>query len=814
MRILFLLLFATTFLGAQAQEIRGLARSAENLPLAGATLSLHKATDSSVVKLAVTEGDGSYRFSGAAPGAYFVRATFVGYAPASTPGFILGSSGVEAPLLKLSPLPAAMKDVVVTARKPMVEVKPDKMVVNVEGTINATGTDAMELLRKSPGVNVDKDENLSLSGKSGVQVYIDGRPTPLSGQDLAAYLRSMQSANIEAIEIITNPSAKYEAAGNGGIINIRLKKNKSLGANGTVNAGYAVGRLSKYNAGFSLNYRNAKTNLFGNYNYSDGINSQDLSIDRSVADSLFETRNRVRMSYRNHNFKAGMDYFINKQHTVGLMVNGSIADPANANDSRTTVMDAARQVDRILLAANQRTSERDNLNLNLNYSFNGTGGKTLSLNADYGRYNMASDQLQPSRYFDPSGQTELYSVISRMLAPSTIDISSVKADWEQPFAKGRLGFGGKSAIIKTDNDFRRYNVHGTTEVLDKDRSNRFRYHEGIHAAYLTYSRPFKGFTVQAGLRAEHTATRGSSIGERWKGNAYESYDSTFRRSYTDLFPSAGITFNKNPESQWSLNYSRRVDRPGYQDINPFEFKIDEYTYQKGNIDLRPQYTNSFGLTHTYKYKLNTTLNYSHVQNMFVQWIDTVETSRSFLSKVNLASQDIVSLNVTYPFTYKALTVFANVNANFSKYKADFGAGREVNMEAFGLTTYLQNSLRFAKTWTAELTAFYAAPSIYQGSFKARSLWSVDAGVQKSLMENRMTIKAAVSDVFGSLYFRGSTDFAGQSSSIVSRWESQQFRISLSFRFGNNGVKAARQRTTSAEEETKRVNGGGGMGMGQ
>ena len=266
-------------------------------------------------------------------------------------------------------------------------------------------------------------------------------------------------------------------------------------------------------------------------------------------------------------------------------------------------------------------------------------------------------------------------------------------------------------------------------------------------------------------------------------------------------------------SQLSLTYSRRIDRPAYQDLNPFEFKLDEYTFQKGNIDLRPQYTNSFGITHTYKYRLNTTINYSNVENMFVQWIDTAEVSKSFITKKNLASQNIVSLNISYPFQYKSYSLFANMNANYSKYKADFGPGREVDMSAAGLTIFAQNSLRFAKTWTAELSGFYNAPTIYQGAFKGKGMAGIDAGIQKQLFQNKATVKMSVSDIFNTLRFTGSTDFVGQKSQFTSRWESQQFKLSLNFRFGNNGVKAARNRGTGAEEENKRVQQGGGVGIG-
>jgi hypothetical protein len=460
--------------------------------------------------------------------------------------------------------------------------------------------------------------------------------------------------------------------------------------------------------------------------------------------------------------------------------------------------------------------KRDNINFNMNYNYTGKKGKSLVLNADHGYYDITTDQLQPNRYLNPAG-AEISAVTYQMVSPTSIKISSFKADYEQELYKGKLGVGGKVSYINTDNNFQRYNVLSAGRELDKDRSNRFKYQENINAGYINYNRAFKGFMVQAGVRVENTVSEGTSTGLKKSGSSYADTKTTFERPYTDVFPSAAITFNKNPMKQWNLTYSRRIDRPAYQDLNPFEFKLDEYTFQKGNIDLRPQYTNSIGLTHTYKYKLNITANYSHVKDIFTQLIDTAEKSKSFISKQNLATQDIVSLNASYPFMYKRFTSFMNLSTNYSQYEADFGTGRKVDLNAFGLTFFSQNSIKLGKTktWTAELTGFYNAPTIYQGAFKAKTLWSVDAGVQKQVFKGQGTVKASFSDVFHSLKFRGTTDFAGQVSSITSRWESQQLKLNFSYRFGNKQVKAAKQRATGAEEETKRVSGGnGGIGIGQ
>ncbi|MCX6210828.1 MAG: TonB-dependent receptor, partial [Bacteroidetes bacterium] len=248
----------------------------------------------------------------AANGKYFVTVVSIGFKKAGSTIFEINSSAVTVPSITLKKASKELGEVTVSSKKPMIEVKADKTIFNVEASINAVGSDAFELLRKSPGVMIDKDDNLQLSGKNGVQVYIDGRPSPLSGKDLADYLKSMQSSNIEAIELITNPSAKYDAAGNAGIINIRLKKNKAFGTNGSANAGYAIGVYSKYNAGLSLNNRNKKLNLFGNYNYNHSKNINSLSIYRELLDSAFDQKGYMNPISTSHTYKVGADYYANK----------------------------------------------------------------------------------------------------------------------------------------------------------------------------------------------------------------------------------------------------------------------------------------------------------------------------------------------------------------------------------------------------------------------------------------------------------------------------------------------------------------------
>ncbi|RYF86229.1 MAG: TonB-dependent receptor [Chitinophagaceae bacterium] len=804
MRTLFLLVLVAFVSVANAQTISGVAKDDAGAPLAGATVALLKAKDTAVVKLGVASNSGDYSFTGIQQGDYRVMVSHVGYNSAVSPVFTLSSDKATVPSFPITKASTDLKGITVSVRKPMIEVKADKTVLNVEGTINAAGSDALELLRKSPGVTVDKDENINVNGKNGVQVYVDGRPTPLSGSDLANFLKSTQSSQIEAIEIITNPSAKYEAAGNAGIINIRLKKNKAFGTNGSVTAGYAIGVFPKYNGSFNLNYRNKAINLYGTYSVSKGLNHNPIELYRTVADTIFDGKGYFRYDNQNHNVKIGADYSLNNTSSIGVLLTGNLSDPEVSNYNRTLITPKATGVlDRILVADNRSNLKRSNYNANLNYNYQDAKGKTLIINLDNGYYDNNNDQFQPNYYYAPDGKTLTRSVIYQMIAPTKIHINSGKIDYEQNFAGGKLGLGGKISIVNTDNDFQRYDVINGNNFLDRERSNRFKYDENINAVYANWNKGYKGLMVQAGLRVENTNNKGTSNGQKMDNGTYKPWASSFKRNYTNFFPSASVTFNKNPMNQWSVTYSRRIDRPAYQDLNPFEFKLDEYSFMRGNVNLRPQFTNSFGLTNIFKYRLTTTLNYSHISDLFAQVPDVVETSKSIMTKRNLATQDVVSLNISYPYQYKSYSLFANLSANYSLYKANL-EGRIIDIKTPGGTLYMQHSLRFAKTWTAELSGVYVAPSVFMGTLKSKGMGGVDLGIQKTIFKGNGTIKLSGTDLFHTFRFRGTSDFAGQELKVLARWESQQFKANFTWRFGSTTVKAAKPKIGAAEDEKKRA----------
>lgn len=806
--LLLILLSSFAFAQDKTASISGKITESNDKSLAAATVMLLKAKDSLVVKTAVTNSNGDFNIINVKPGSYFISATSVGHVKNSSKAFdITEDQHFTLPAIALSQSSTSLAEVSIQTKKPMIEVRADKTVFNVESSINATGSNAFELLQKSPGVSTDKDDNISMQGKNGVKIYVDGKPTQMSGTDLAAYLRSINSTDMESIEMITNPSAKYDASGNAGIINIRLKKNKNYGANGNFTTGINIGHTVKSNSSLSLNYRNKKINLFSNYSNNFGKFRNIFDLYRIQNDSIYDQHSPSNSDNRTHNIKAGIDYFLNRTSTVGAMITANFNNNSSLTNSKTLISPEDTHIpSRILYASNNVPGTRNNIDYNVNYRYANTKGSELNVDADLITFRRTGSSYQPNYYRTPETDILLDERIYRNNTPTDIDIYTAKADYETSFYKGKLGFGGKYTNTKTKNTFDFYDVYGGVDFKDLNLSNKFNYTENVNALYVNYNRPLsKKTTIQAGVRMENTRSEGDLI------SATPQDDDNVKRNYTDLFPSGAITYMLNQKNTFNLNYSRRIDRPNYQDLNPFENKLDELTYRKGNAFLRPQYTNSFQLSHTYKYKYVTSIGYSHIKDYFAQIIDTIG-NKSFMTQKNIAEQNIFSLNFSAPVTIaKWWNAFATFNGYHSAYKADFGAGKTININVNAFTIFTQQTFTVKKGLTFELSGFYNSPSVWGGTFKSKAIGFMDAGVQQQLFKGKGTIKVSYTDILHTLHWKGVSDFGGSHLEASGHFESQQLKVNFSYRFGNNQVKAARQRKASTDEESKRLNQSGGIG---
>ena len=790
-------------LNAQTTSIHGIVNNNKDVPLRAVTVSLLKASDSSLVKAAITEQNGSFEIQSALKGNFLLSYSMTGFQLKYSAAFTLeNGQSFTSPTISLQPMIGKMQGVTVYSKKPMIEMKADKLVFNVENSINATGSNALELLQKSPGVLVDNNDNISMKGKSGVKIYIDGRLTQLDSKSLADYLKSISSNDIEAIEMISNPGAKYDASGNAGIINIRLKKNKKYGTNGSASLGFKQGYTPKGDASLSLNYRDKKINIFSNISGNIGNFQQHLDIYRIQSDTIYDQHTIMISKNKSTNIKAGVDYSLNNKSTVGFLVTSNFSNESfNSSGSTVITYQPTNEYVKTLQATNYVPGNRTNANFNVNYRYEDTTGRTIGFDGDYGLFRSTGASYQPNYYYNDNNL--LYSIINGNSTPINIDIYTAKLDMEQKLGKGKLGYGGKFAYVKTSNSFEFYNYQNSIPFKDLSRSNSFVYKENVNAAYINYNGSFKTkWNLQAGLRMEQT----NSEGDLTRADGIVQPDNTVKRSYLDLFPSAAISYTLNDKNAFGLTYSRRIDRPSYQDLNPFENKLDELTYEKGNAFLRPQYTDNIEISHTYKSMLTTSLTYSYVKDYATQITDTTNGNATYVQQQNIASQRIFSFNMGSPLSInKWWSGYANIWYNYQHIKGEYN-GIMINISTTSdYGAYMQNSFSLGKDYTAELTGWFNGPGL-EGTWKRKAMGGMEAGIQKLFLKKKASIRISGTDILNTLKFHATSNYGGSNLRISQFGEQRTIRLNFTYRFGSSQIKEARQRNTGIESESRRIKG--------
>lgn len=797
-----ILCLITLMVSAQAKGpvIRGNVVEESGGPMIGAGVSLLRAADSVLVKIIPSDAEGKFQFEEVKEGDYIITITAIGYKK-SYSGIVKiapGQNDLALEAIKLSPQAKELAAVEIKSVKPLVQVKADRMIFNVSSSINATGSNALELLGKSPGVRVDNN-NISVNGKNRVMVYIDGRPTNLSGNDLAAVLTGIQSSNIDAIEVITNPSSKYPAAGNAGIIDIRLKKNKSYGFNGNASLTTSFGHTPKYDAAANFNYRNKSYNLFGNYGYQYGDNRTLGDFFRQVKDkastTTFDQHAIYNRNNNNHNYKAGADFFLSKKSTIGVLVNGGfISGPFDMN-SLTNIYKVPGTVDSVLNSQNRQNKKLRRTNYNINYQYQDDNGRTLNIDADYGNFTNDLNSTQGNVYSKPSGEA-LRTRQIKTVAATDIGIGAFKADYEQKALAGKLGVGIYYNGVETKNDFRLFNRLDNSDQLDSLGSRNFKYREKITAGYITYSRTLGKLNFQVGARVEGTSAKGDLT--TYTAGAYQSLDT----SYVNVFPSASVNYTLNDKSALGISYSKRIDRPSYEDLNPFVTILDELTYSQGNTFLKPQYTDNLQLSYNYK-QVTAMLSYSRVKDFFTQVLDTLDQYKSVQTVKNIPYQYILSFTTTAQVDVtKWWSSYFYLNINNSKYKGNLN-NSYLNLNQTRLLLYNENNFNLSGGWNIQLSGYYNGPSV-EGTTRWRSVWTIDWGVQKKVFDDKGVVKLMVTDVFNTLNPGGLIDFSGTYLRSSFKPETRQLRLSFNYRFGSNTVKQARKRSTSADIQSKRI----------
>lgn len=795
---------------ASAQEtttkVSGQLKDNNDKAIEYATVAIFRAKDSVLVKTTLSEPDGKFSFDQQGYGSYHIRISAMGYNNYRTAIFELSANAntIDLGAIKLVAAPNMLKEVSITKAKSFVERKIDRTVVNVDALISNAGSTALDVLSKSPGVNVDQNGAISLKGKGGVNIFIDDKPAYLSGSDLENYLRSLPSSALDQIEIMTNPPAKYDAAGNAGVINIKTKKSKVVGFNGGINLALNQGELSRSNNSFNFNYRKNKINVFGNLSYNLNNSFTDLDLNRT-----YKNENGSVKSYFNQNsyfkrhgntffLKTGMDYYQSEQTTWGIVLGGMNRISTQVNNNTSNLFNPAMQPDSIIVARNEDEINYKNGSVNLNMRHKFDKGRELTFDADYIKYKNQTDQTYYNYSYFADRSLKYQDILSGDL-PSNIDIYSIKTDYTHPFGKEiKLETGLKSSFTKTDNIADYKNIVNNQTSIDYDKSNHFIYKEHINAAYLNLSREGKHFSVQAGLRLENTISNGHQL-----GNAIKP-DSSFKRTYTSLFPTVYLTYKLDTlgDNQLGLNYGRRIDRPYYQDLNPFFSPLDKFTYYVGNPFLKPAFTQSIELSHTYKNKFTTTFGYSRIKDDVNETIEIVDGTY-YSRPANIGKKTIINVAVDGNFNLaKWLTLHLYAEFLYIKSGTDFYTGYlETTGNFFRTTPNVQ--LTISPTWSAEINYRYQT-RVREVQFFVAGYSETGLAVQKKLSP-KTTLKLALNDMFRGRVINGViNNLALTEANWKNKSDSRTAVLSFSYRFGKTFSTKARSEQSGAESEKSRV----------
>ena len=792
--ILFILLTLVSIGATYSQKITVKITDNKGQPLPYTTVLLKK--DSTLVKGELSNTAGIATFEKISDGRYFIQASLMSFTTATSPVFSVDAThkNIQLTTLILQPTSKSLQGVTVSAQKPLIERKNGATILNVESSVAAAGGTALDVLKRAPGVQVDQDDNIILKGNKGVTVMLDGKLTYLSGEQLANLLKTLPAESISQIEIITSPSAKYDAAGNSGIINIKTKKGIVTGFNGSITAGIGAGRYPIYTAGINLNWRTEKFNAYGSYNYRDRQFFNDRVLTRNISGDVpqrLRTDLFARKQFVSNNYKAGLDYFITPKHTVGVIVNGYENAFYNHQKSGTAISGAGGKIDSVLHSYNSANAQFDNTTVNLNYKGQlDTMGTEISMDADYAKFrNKRNSYLNDTMYrmnnmdnYSPNG--------IRNITFTEMTIKSIKADLVLPFNKTlKLETGVKGGFVTTDNDMLYDSLLLGKYEPAASQSNRFIYEENVLAAYATLKANFKGYDIQAGLRVEQTKSKGESV----------TLGSTVKRSYLDFFPSFSVDHTFSESHKMGISYSRRIYRPSYDDLNPFLFFLDKYTYFRGNPYLNPEYTSTSELSYTFKQKYIATVGYSVTKNIMLEYLEPDEVTKSTTSyDKNFDRRNGYYASVTIPLDpFKWWNITNNLNLNYNSFHVkDTSISLATSIVAFNYQT--THTFTLPADWKLELNGYYNTPFVW-GIFRGSTYYAIGAGVQKSLHNKKVVLKLNVNDITWGDQFRGIAKYEGLDMRIHNRWQSRTINFSATWNFGNSAVKAARERQASEEQ---------------
>lgn len=786
---------------SQAGSITGLVKNAEGENLEYVTLILLQRQDSSYVSGTISNAEGRFELQAEA-GDYLLESSMMGYRKEYREIQMAVNSHNDLGTLHLQEDSHLLSEVTVTAHKQHIELAAGKTTINLSSSIIGSEGNLIETLKNLPGVVLREDGTLLLNGQAGATVLIDGKETYLSGENLLTYLRAIPASAVNNIELITHPSSRYDAAGNAGKINIRMKKARMEGVTIPVHLGYRQGKYSKEYTGLNVNLKKNKVTFYSTYSYQQGIDKSDTDIDRSAVDyrtgivsdiSMIQETHR-KFDYKSHFFRGGIDYELTDKVVIGTYSSGTFLNRTKREDMTTGFYKQMQPTDSTLYTTNHDRTFQRNLTGGASFSYKPYQGADWQTAFDYQLFHFGEDQMQQS-WKAPSSQHSLRGKLD-----GDIHLYAGQTMLSLPFKeKYKLEAGAKTTFTRIDNQAVYYQKEEETWTQNKTISNQFSYNENIHAGYIQLQAEVnEKFSFEAGLRIENTR-----FTARLKEFAQDK-DSVFKDTYTHLFPTGLVQYKINDRNVLALLYARRIMRPNYRDLNPFIEIRDNYLYETGNTELKPQFTDNIELSYMLnnKFAFNLFLAYTHDPITKTFLLD--EEERAWAQPTNLKSNYATGIKFNGS-NLKILpwwTLNTAMTFIYKKYQWEVYATKETN-QILTPFIHLNNQLQLPKGWNAEITLFYQGKTA-EGQATIHPIWMASAGIGKKIWKNKMSVKLYVNDIFASVHPQMDVKTINMMGTVKERQDNTYVGLNISYLF-NKGKETKKSGLKSGIDESKRIN---------
>lgn len=765
-----------------------------------ATVAILKTSDSSLVQSVLTNSAGVYELATLPEGIYLLKAFLIGYEDHLSKIEI--NMGVKTiPEIKLKTGSIDLNEVSVAAIRQNIEYKNGNVTVKIDGSPLATGNSAFDLLSKLPGVVIDENNVISIQGRTGVRILIDDRVQQISGTQLINLLRSINASNIEKIEVLKNPPVKYDASGSAGLINIKTKKVKLVGFSGDASLNLSQGVFLNSYGGLSLNYKGKKMVFYSNVNVSDEMIYSQHQFNKTV--TFGSTTTHLNQDMGNHeggkfiSAITGLDWFVNKKNTIGFKIDADGGRGLYYNTSGNNFIS-----DNSLGYTHLKfTSYNPNPWYSLNFNFNAehlfdTLGSKVRFSTDFSPNYDYNAGLFENRFYDSTDKEVLQPFNYKTENTVYCNILSSRLDAEKHFSESfSLEAGIKANAQNMTSDYNLQNKNNANGIytIDTTYANSFAYHEKILAGYINANKEFGALSMQLGLRAENTNVNAAN----------KTGDVNYTRNYFNLFPVVNFGYEPSDDHQLQLSYNRRINRPGFYTFNPYKSRQNIFMSSKGNPFLRPEYSNTFEVSHTYKGKLSNSFSYSLLDNYVLDL-----TLQNDSTKETTAYVDNLKNSNTYAYSlfYQTdITNWWNLSLNGSASYSDYSGkvlGMEYKSSGYFYSGSITNQFIVMKNTKLDINARYIGPR-YNGVWYHNKRWGIYLAVKKSYYNDKLKIVLALDDIFFTMIGSNQIKLPGQDWNIIATNDTRRFRLSLNYTFGK--VKVQERDVNSNEEEKERLN---------